>query len=42
MLKEVKEYITKIDADVIINAANTELIHGGGVSLAIVTSLLGK
>jgi len=35
MLKEVRGDITKIEADVIINAANTELIHGGGVALAI-------
>jgi O-acetyl-ADP-ribose deacetylase (regulator of RNase III) len=35
MLKEVKGDITKIEADVIINAANTELIYGGGVALAI-------
>jgi O-acetyl-ADP-ribose deacetylase (regulator of RNase III) len=35
MLKEVKEDITKIEADVIINAANTQLIHSGGVALAI-------
>jgi O-acetyl-ADP-ribose deacetylase (regulator of RNase III) len=35
MLKEVKGDITKIEADVIINAVNTELIHGGGVALAI-------
>jgi O-acetyl-ADP-ribose deacetylase (regulator of RNase III) len=35
MLKEVKGDITKIESDVIINAANTELIHGGGVALAI-------
>jgi O-acetyl-ADP-ribose deacetylase (regulator of RNase III) len=38
MLKEVKGDITKIEADVIINAANTELIHGGGVALAIAKS----
>jgi O-acetyl-ADP-ribose deacetylase (regulator of RNase III) len=35
MLQEVKGDITKIEADVIINAANTELIHGGGVALSI-------
>jgi O-acetyl-ADP-ribose deacetylase (regulator of RNase III) len=38
MLKEEKEDITKIEADVIINAANTQLIHGGGVALAIAKS----
>jgi O-acetyl-ADP-ribose deacetylase (regulator of RNase III) len=35
MLQEIKGDITKIEAEVIINAANTELIHGGGVALAI-------
>ena len=35
MLKEVRGDITKIEADVIINAANTQLIHSGGVALAI-------
>ena len=38
MVKEIKGDITKIEADVIINAANTELIHGGGVALAIAKS----
>jgi O-acetyl-ADP-ribose deacetylase (regulator of RNase III) len=35
MIKEIQGDITKIEADVIINAANTELIHGGGVARAI-------
>ncbi len=35
MYREVKGDITEIEADVIINAANTELIHGGGVAKAI-------
>ncbi len=35
MFKEVQGDITKIEADVIINAANTEMKHGGGVALAI-------
>jgi O-acetyl-ADP-ribose deacetylase (regulator of RNase III) len=35
MLQEIKGDITKIEVDVIINAANTQLIHGGGVALAI-------
>jgi O-acetyl-ADP-ribose deacetylase (regulator of RNase III) len=38
MVKEIKGDITKIEADVIINAANTELIHGGGVALVIAKS----
>jgi O-acetyl-ADP-ribose deacetylase (regulator of RNase III) len=38
MLQEIKGDITKIEADVVINAANTQLIHGGGVALAIVKS----
>jgi O-acetyl-ADP-ribose deacetylase (regulator of RNase III) len=35
MLKEIRGDITKIEADIIINAVNTQLIHGGGVALAI-------
>ncbi len=35
MLKEIKGDITKIEADVIINAVNIELIHGGGIALTI-------
>jgi O-acetyl-ADP-ribose deacetylase (regulator of RNase III) len=38
MIKEIKGDITQISADVIINAANTELIHGGGVAKAIAKS----
>jgi O-acetyl-ADP-ribose deacetylase (regulator of RNase III) len=41
MLKEVKGDITKIEADVIINAANTELIHSGGVAL-VIAKVAGK
>lgn len=35
MVEIVHGDITKIPADVIINAANTENVHGGGVDLAI-------
>lgn len=35
MFKEVKGDITKVKADVIINAADTQLQHGGGVARAI-------
>jgi O-acetyl-ADP-ribose deacetylase (regulator of RNase III) len=35
MIKEIKGNIIEVEADVIINAANTELIHSGGVALAI-------
>jgi len=38
MIKEIQGDITKIEADVIINAANTELIHGGGVARVIAKS----
>jgi O-acetyl-ADP-ribose deacetylase (regulator of RNase III) len=31
MIRETQGNITQIRADVIINAVNTELIHGGGV-----------
>lgn len=35
MVKTVQGDITEIEADVIINAANTENMHGGGVDMAI-------
>jgi O-acetyl-ADP-ribose deacetylase len=35
MIEKIKGDITKIEADVIINAANTGLMHGGGVARAI-------
>ncbi len=35
MFQEIKGDITKVEADVIINAANTELKHDGGVARAI-------
>jgi O-acetyl-ADP-ribose deacetylase (regulator of RNase III) len=34
-LRRVEGDITKIRADVVVNAANTELVHGGGVARAI-------
>jgi len=36
MFRIIKGDITKVKADVIVNAANTQLIHGGGVAKAIV------
>lgn len=38
MVKKIKGNITEIQADVIVNAANTELAHGGGVARAIAMS----
>ena len=35
MFSQVQGDITQIETDVIINAANTEMQHGGGVALAI-------
>lgn len=35
MVKHIQGDITKVKADVIVNAANTENVHGGGVDLAI-------
>jgi O-acetyl-ADP-ribose deacetylase (regulator of RNase III) len=35
MFKKIKGDITKVEADVIINAADTQMVHGGGVAKAI-------